>query len=808
MLNTPAGAQSIISFPLNKCSVTEGIGLLAVPISRQNEIDKVASVNVTSVDSTAKSGIHYAGTNATLTFQVGETQRVIYIPILMDYTTDKSKAFSLLLSGPTEGATLGSSTNLGVTINNDSKGLHFYVPAVSINEDAGQVVIKVARGDSSDNQVSVDYGTIDGEAKAGQDYTSVAGTLSFGPGEVIKSFAVPVLNDTLPEPSKSFKVVLSNPTGGAVLAPPNGMPTVMTVTIKDTDQIVQFEFPYSRSFEQTVQPQYYVGEESLFANVGVTRGESDSAATVDVVASSATAVTGRDFNGVTNTIQFGAGERRKLIQVPLLNNQSKDPARYFQLKLINPTGGAILGTNIMANVNIVDDDRGVGFSANHYPALYGQAVATVPVMRGGGEEQRPFTVDFRTAELKSVGGAAELAAKAGVDFQSITGRLRFESNEEIKSIAIPLLVNQAASSNKSFNLILSNPSDGAVVKGSGVTTVEIFHQLKGSWPVIPPIAEKLNLALQDGVRTLKWDNNHLLRHADQVNGPWENLPNASSPYATRAAFAAGFYQIQSTRSATIYVPSSYDGRTPMPLIMALHPATGTAAGFLSDVNLLPQGEEKGCLICYPEGVSTIVEGGYTWNGPDFLPHIGADVDDSGYLRSLIEEICRQYVVDPKRIYSIGHSAGGAMSHRLAYDHADLIAGIVSLAGATSYDPKDCHPSQHVNMLEIHGSSDTTVLYYGGYLPGPNPKASEAPGAVRTTQIWAKLNGSRDPVVDAAPSVKAITGATRPDTTVLRYGQCPPGGAVELWTINGGDHVAPATVNLSLVVDWLLAHPKP
>ena len=53
-----------------------------------------------------------------------------------------------------------------------------------------------------------------------------------------------------------------------------------------------------------------------------------------------------------------------------------------------------------------------------------------------------------------------------------------------------------------------------------------------------------------------------------------------------------------------------------------------------------------------------------------------------------------------------------------------------------------------------------------------------------------------------------------DTTVMRYTNCPPGGAVELWTINGGLHGptffsgTTSSEYSARVIDWLLAHPKP
>jgi hypothetical protein len=53
-----------------------------------------------------------------------------------------------------------------------------------------------------------------------------------------------------------------------------------------------------------------------------------------------------------------------------------------------------------------------------------------------------------------------------------------------------------------------------------------------------------------------------------------------------------------------------------------------------------------------------------------------------------------------------------------------------------------------------------------------------------------------------------------ETVITRYTSFPPGGAVELWTINGGTHVptfyngAASSEFASRVIDWLLALPKP
>ncbi len=61
--------------------------------------------------------------------------------------------------------------------------------------------------------ISVNYGTSDGTAVAGVDYTATGGTLTFLPGQSSESFSVPVLSDGINALNKTFSVTLSNPQG-------------------------------------------------------------------------------------------------------------------------------------------------------------------------------------------------------------------------------------------------------------------------------------------------------------------------------------------------------------------------------------------------------------------------------------------------------------------------------------------------------------------------------------------------------------------------------------------------------------------
>jgi polyhydroxybutyrate depolymerase len=181
------------------------------------------------------------------------------------------------------------------------------------------------------------------------------------------------------------------------------------------------------------------------------------------------------------------------------------------------------------------------------------------------------------------------------------------------------------------------------------------------------------------------------------------------------------------------------------------------------------------------------------------------VDDSAYLRGLIETLMRQFAVDRKRIHLTGQSNGGGMSHHMAREHADLIAGIACYDGAMALDLERWQPSEPVNVLLIHGTADDSGAYCGEIWQA---------GALSHARNWARYNGCEGPVWDPQPVWDLDLTLPGLDTTVLRYTHCPPGGAVELWTINGGTHwviqdYAPNRSNFSTeLIDWLLAHPKP
>jgi polyhydroxybutyrate depolymerase len=288
------------------------------------------------------------------------------------------------------------------------------------------------------------------------------------------------------------------------------------------------------------------------------------------------------------------------------------------------------------------------------------------------------------------------------------------------------------------------------------------------------------------------------------------------------------------RPVAVHQPASYEPDVPIPLVLFLH------GGFLSPCRddlrvggwfesirgFRELADSVGFLYAIPDGQVQRLQDpadpqrlacAVFWNATDamggFMPGV---LDDVGYLGGVIEEIREKFNVDEKRIYIIGRSNGGFMAHRLACDHAPVIAAVVSIAGATYLDPSECSPSAPVHVLQIHGTADEIVRYDGGRILDWTPPY---PGAIATVEQWAAHNGCSLDVEEERVDVEPNTDGA--ETVITRYTTgCRAGGSAELWTIEGADHVPGLLSPLAsfplegnpafsrLIVDWLLAHPKP
>jgi polyhydroxybutyrate depolymerase len=193
-------------------------------------------------------------------------------------------------------------------------------------------------------------------------------------------------------------------------------------------------------------------------------------------------------------------------------------------------------------------------------------------------------------------------------------------------------------------------------------------------------------------------------------------------------------------------------------------------------------DELGFLLIRPNG--TIDSQGYNfWNGTfACCDRDQVNVDDAGYIHSLIDEMEMYFNVDRSRIYLMGHSNGGFMSYRLACETGDRFAGLMSLAGATFHNELACDGVAPLAVLQVHGTNDTEIQYDGGKIKGIMPY----PSAEETVERWTVRNGCGEPA--SLPNIDIDADIDGAETTVKQWSDCTSGFDVGLWTIQEGKHI--------------------
>ena len=111
---------------------------------------------------------------------------------------------------------------------------------------------------SNTQEVTVDYETVQGTAKEGEDFESQSGTLVFAPGELIQVISVPIVIDDALEADESFTVVLSNPVNGYLKG--NQQEATGTILNDDTELVITLpEGGYAPSLTKQPSRRHDVG---------------------------------------------------------------------------------------------------------------------------------------------------------------------------------------------------------------------------------------------------------------------------------------------------------------------------------------------------------------------------------------------------------------------------------------------------------------------------------------------------------------------------------------------------------------------
>lgn len=182
----------------------------------------------------------------------------------------------------------------------------------------------VIRGGQTDRAESVTYVTADGTARAGTDYQSTNGTLSFAAGEISKTITVLVIGDRLSESHETFFVNLS---GAASVYIADGQ---AVGTIIDDEPRV--------SIADVTLTEGGLGQRTFFVFTVTLSTAYDQSVTISFRTGNGTAKKGEDYVARSGTLTFAPGETTKTITIEVKGDTKREGNETFYLDLTDPRG--------------------------------------------------------------------------------------------------------------------------------------------------------------------------------------------------------------------------------------------------------------------------------------------------------------------------------------------------------------------------------------------------------------------------------------------------------------------------------------
>jgi hypothetical protein len=187
---------------------------------------QAVTVNYATADGDATAGTDYQARSGQVTIPAGQTSATIAVPVIGDRIAENSEVFSLRLTNPTN-AFIADGFGLATIVDNEPRISINNVSKAEGNAKTTTFTFTVSLSAAYDQAVTVNYKTANGSATAGSDYQAKTGSVTFAPGETIKTITIVVNGDKTRESNETFFVDLFGPSSNAFISASHGIGTIL-----------------------------------------------------------------------------------------------------------------------------------------------------------------------------------------------------------------------------------------------------------------------------------------------------------------------------------------------------------------------------------------------------------------------------------------------------------------------------------------------------------------------------------------------------------------------------------------------------
>ena len=372
-------------------TAAETSGALEFAVTASGAAAREMRVDYATMDGTAIAGQDYTEATGTLVFAVGEVSQSIRVAVAEDTQTEGLETLTVVL-GNTENATLADAEATG-TISDAA------LPQLSVFDadvaEGGDAVFRVELSATAPREVSFDYGTADGSATAGTDYTAASGRATIAAGATGTSITIATAEDGLDEEDETFGFSLGQPLFATIT---DG---TATGTIRDGDA------------RPTVSVATASAREDRPLRFAVTLSvPSALEVAVDFETRDGTAVSPADYTETTGKLTFAPGVVARQVVVPVYQDRLDEPHETLSLVLESPVNAVFDGDDERAAGIILDDDATPALALVVDPIEVSERGETSAVLAVEIDGESTFVQD--TTITLALSGSASAGADYGV----------------------------------------------------------------------------------------------------------------------------------------------------------------------------------------------------------------------------------------------------------------------------------------------------------------------------------------------------------------------------------------------------------
>jgi parallel beta-helix repeat protein len=317
------------------------------------------------------------------------------------------------------------------------------------NSGTVNAVFTVTLAPAATQVVSVNYATAQGTARAGLDYLTKAGVLTFAPGVTARTVAVAVKGDVLDEDDEAFSLVLSKPKN-AFFSDASGQATIL-------DNDLEPEL----SIADLVANEGDAGVSNALFKVKLS-ALSGRAVSVDYDTTDGPALAGMDYVATSGTLTIPAGKLTGAVAVPILGGVVQESTETFSVGLASPVNAGIAQGQAVGT--ILDDDL--------LPTI--SVLDAVSITEGNsGTQMALFTVTLSTKGTRTITVRYTAVAGSAVpgDFKPKTGVLTFPPGVTNQAANVAVVGDTRLERNEVFMLRLNSPAGGKIGRAVGQAVI-------------------------------------------------------------------------------------------------------------------------------------------------------------------------------------------------------------------------------------------------------------------------------------------------------------------------------------------------